>query len=278
VTSGYAVIRAFATLDGYSPTPVAESSYSILAQTPAPTISPGSSNVPLGQPITIADSEPTATLRYTTDGSNPTTTSTWYHGPIGVAGAGTINAIAVSTGQASSEVTTASYTVYTQAPTFSPAPGKYTGTTPVTSSDVSPAPFATIHYTLDGSNPNGSSPEFTGPISLQAGYTVVKAIAIFNNGYPPSSIVQAAYTILPQTPAPTFTPGAGTYAPGQTVTITDSISTATIRYTTDGSTPTTKSPLYSKPIPLSGTETIQAIAIAQGEAASNPVSATYTPQ
>jgi NADH:ubiquinone oxidoreductase subunit F (NADH-binding) len=92
--------------------------------------------------------------------------------------------------------------------------------------------------------------------------------------------VQAAYSVLPQTPPPTFSPGAGTYAPGQTVTLADSISTATIRYTTDGSTPTTKSPVYSKPIPLSGTETIQAIAIAiaQGEAASNPVSATYTPQ
>ena len=280
ITSGYAVIRAFATVNGYSPTPIVESAYSILAQTPAPTLSPGSSNVPLGQLVTIADAEPTATLRFTTDGSTPTTTSNWYHGPIAVTGPETINAIAVSTGQASSEVASAAYTVYTQAPTFSPAPGKYVGTTPLTLSDISPAPYATIHYTLDNSNPTASSPKYTGPIDLPTGYTVVKAIAIFTNGYPPSSIVQAAYSVLPQTPPPTFSPGAGTYAPGQTVTLADSISTATIRYTTDGSTPTTKSPVYSKPIPLSGTETIQAIAIAiaQGEAASNPVSATYTPQ
>jgi hypothetical protein len=77
---------------------------------------------------------------------------------------------------------------------------------------------------------------------------------------------------------PILTPGSETYAPGQTVTISDADPTATLRYTTDGTTPTTKSNFYSKPILLSGTETIQAIAIATGDAASSGASATYTPQ
>src|SRR5947208_16488915 len=46
------------------------------------------------------------------------------------------------------------------------------------------------------------------------------------------------YSGTPLAVAPVFAPGAGTYAPGQQVTITTTTSGATIRYTTDGSTPT----------------------------------------
>ena len=47
--------------------------------------------------------------------------------------------------------------------------------------------------------------------------------------------------ILPVPAAPTFTPAAGTFAAGQTVTVTSPTSGTTILYTTDGTTPTTKS-------------------------------------
>jgi hypothetical protein len=49
-----------------------------------------------------------------------------------------------------------------------------------------------------------------------------------------------------------------------------------IYYTTDGSTPTTSSTLYSGPISVSTNETIKAIATAVGSTTSAVGSATYT--
>ena len=51
-----------------------------------------------------------------------------------------------------------------------------------------------------------------------------------------------------QAAAPTFSPAAGTYTSAQTVTISTTTSGASIRYTTDGSTPSeTAGTLYSAP-------------------------------
>ena len=79
--------------------------------------------------------------------------------------------------------------------------------------------------------------------------------------------------------APTFSPAAGTYTTAQTVTISDAIAGATIYYTTNGTTPTTASNVYSGAITIPatpGTETIQAIAVAAGYANSPVASAVYT--
>jgi N-acetylneuraminic acid mutarotase len=77
------------------------------------------------------------------------------------------------------------------------------------------------------------------------------------------------------TAAPTFTPPAGTYTTPQSVTISDATANASIYYTTDGTTPTTASTLYTGAIAVSSTETIQAIAVASGFSASAVASATY---
>lgn len=80
-------------------------------------------------------------------------------------------------------------------------------------------------------------------------------------------------------PAPTFNPPAGAYGGQQSVTISDTAPNATIYYTTDGSTPTTKSTTYSGPIDVPiGKETINAIAVAAGYAQSPVGSAAYTIQ
>jgi hypothetical protein len=60
------------------------------------------------------------------------------------------------------------------------------------------------------------------------------------------------------------------------VTISDSLAGSTIYYTTDGSTPTTSSAIYSTPIDVVGSETIRAIATASGEANSGRALATFT--
>ncbi|WP_258141793.1 MULTISPECIES: chitobiase/beta-hexosaminidase C-terminal domain-containing protein [unclassified Arthrobacter] len=73
------------------------------------------------------------------------------------------------------------------------------------------------------------------------------------------------------TPAP---PG-GTYAVGQTVTLTSN-ETATIYYTTDGSTPTTASSKYATPLTLSGPLTLKYFAVDSANNSSAVVTQTYS--
>ncbi|MFJ9781464.1 chitobiase/beta-hexosaminidase C-terminal domain-containing protein [Amycolatopsis sp. NPDC101161] len=76
--------------------------------------------------------------------------------------------------------------------------------------------------------------------------------------------------------APTFSPPGGTYSSAQTVTISSATSGATIRYTVDGSTPTASSTLYSGPISVPNSRTVNAIALKSGSTDSAVSSATYT--
>jgi hypothetical protein len=75
---------------------------------------------------------------------------------------------------------------------------------------------------------------------------------------------------------PTLSVPAGTYTASQDVSISDTTSGASIYYTTDGTTPTTVSTLYSGPVTVSSSETLQAIATASGYSISPVASATYT--
>ena len=80
----------------------------------------------------------------------------------------------------------------------------------------------------------------------------------------------------PTAATPTITPGSESFTTPLQVTITDTTPNAIIYYTTDGTAPTTSSTLYSGPIGVSTTETINAIASAAGFVQSNTASATYT--
>ena len=80
------------------------------------------------------------------------------------------------------------------------------------------------------------------------------------------------------TPAalPTFSPVGGTFTSAQTVTISDTTPGATIYYTTNGTVPTTNSAVYTGPITVSVSETIQAIAVASGYTHSSMAAVGYT--
>src|SRR5439155_278913 len=130
---------------------------------------------------------------------------------------------------------------------------------------------ASIYYTTDGSTPTTASSVYTGPVPLTT-TTTLKAMAAAS-GMANSSVTSAAYTI--RVVAPTFSPAGGTYTSTLSVSISDATPGATIYYTTDGSTPTTASSVYSGPILVITRTTIKAMAVAPGWAPSAVATATY---
>jgi hypothetical protein len=79
----------------------------------------------------------------------------------------------------------------------------------------------------------------------------------------------------PRLAVPVYAPTPGTYAAAQSVTLSAN-SGATIYYTLDGSLPTLSSPVYTGPIVVSATTTINAIAVHSGFLTSPVAAATYT--
>ena len=79
-----------------------------------------------------------------------------------------------------------------------------------------------------------------------------------------------------QTATPVFSVKAGNYEAAQSVAITDATPGAAIYYTTNGKTPTTASTLYTTAIPVSKSETIEALAVAAGYTNSAVATASYT--
>ena len=267
-------IEAIATAAGYSSSPVTTAVYTITPPAAAPVFSPAQGTYTSAQSVSISDSTPGKVIYYTTDGSTPTTSSSVYSSPITVSATETIEAIAAAAGYSSSPVTTAVYTITppAAAPVFTPAQGTYTSTQTVSISDSTPGKV--IYYTTDGSTPTTSSSVYSSPITVSATETI-EAIATAA-GYSSSPVTTAVYTITPPAAAPVFTPAQGTYTSTQTVSISDSTPGKVIYYTTDGSTPTTVSSLYSSPITVSATETIEAIAVASGYSSSAVTTAVYT--
>jgi chitinase len=159
-------------------------------------------------------------------------------------------------------------------PTFSPAGGTYSYAQSVTISCSTNG--ATIRYTTDGSEPTSSSSQYTGAITI-SDTTTLKAKA-FAPGLNNSATASATYTISStQTVAtPTFSPSGGTYSSTQSVTISCSTNGATIRYTTDGSEPTSSSTQYTGALTVSSTTTVNAKAFVSGMNNSATASATYT--
>jgi ligand-binding sensor domain-containing protein len=80
-----------------------------------------------------------------------------------------------------------------------------------------------------------------------------------------------------QVAAPVYSPAPGTYTGAQNVTITSATTDATIRYTTNNTTPTTTNgTIYNGPVNIAATTTLKAIAYKSGLTNSNVTTGTYT--
>ncbi|MFZ1085026.1 MAG: chitobiase/beta-hexosaminidase C-terminal domain-containing protein [Terracidiphilus sp.] len=278
-------VNAFADEPGVTQnSTVATAAYIIIAPAAAtPTFSPAAGSYTASQTVTIRTTTPNATIFYTTDGSNPATNTSAikYTAPITVAKTETLKAVAEATGVTNSEAASAAYTITLPSaatPTFSPAAGSYTGTQTVTIKTTTLN--ATIFYTTNGTNPASIATvlKYTAPITVSSTETL-NAVAEAT-GFTNSAEGSAAYTINhPPAATPTFTPVAGSYTGTQTVTIKTTTPNATILYTMDGTNPTISKTalIYSTPIVVSKTETLNAFADTPGTTTNSAVAtAVYT--
>ncbi len=247
--------------------PVTSGTYAILPPS-APIFSPAPGTYSSAQSVSITSAGATS-IYYTTNGTTPTTTSTLYTGPVTIATNTKLSAIGVNTA-GSSPVTSGTYTILTppSAPVFSPAPGTYNTAQSVS---ITSAGATNIYYTTNGSTPTTASTLYAGAISIST-TTTLSALGVNASGSSP--ITSGTYTIVPTPSAPVFSPVPGSYATAQSVSITSAGATS-IYYTTNGTTPTTASTLYTGPVSIAATTKLSAIGV--DAAGSSPVtSGTYT--
>jgi len=119
---------------------------------------------------------------------------------------------------------------------------------------------ATIYYTLDGSDPGGSSTEYSGPIQINISMTV-NAIAI-ESGYLQSDPSSGVYELRPSAPTPSEL--GGTFNRTTPVVLTSNLSNPSIYYTLDDSDPGDSSTVYTDTINIATTTTIKARVIRNG--------------
>jgi peptidoglycan/xylan/chitin deacetylase (PgdA/CDA1 family)/N-acetyl-beta-hexosaminidase len=209
-------------------------------------------------------------IRYTTDGSDPTASSTAYSGPFTVSSTTTVKYRAWDNAGNVESTNTQVIQIDTTAPSSSIAcngatcSGWYApGASVSLSASDTGSGVASIHYTTDGSDPTFASPTYTAPVTVVT-TTTVKYRAWDNAGNAGQTNTQL---IQIDTTAPTSTISCNgapcsTFAYLTAVTVTMSATDAesgvsVIRYTTDGSDPTASSTAYSGPFTVSSTTTVK---------------------
>jgi len=200
-------------------------------------------------------------IYYTTDGSEPTTSSPEYTAALAVDANTVIKFLAEDNAGNVSAVKTETYVIDGVAPvtTASPAGGLYKTAQTVTlaCTDDNSGCKAT-YYTTDGSTPTASSTRYTAPISITAARTL-KFFSVDNAGNA-EAVKTETYNIDGVAPMTTATPIGGLYNASRTVTLVctdDNSGCVATHYTTDGSPPTASSPVYSAPISITATTTLK---------------------
>lgn len=146
-----------------------------------------------GKRVTITCATSGATIYYTTDGSNPTTSSKKYTAPFDVTSTTTIKAVAVKSGMTNSYYGGTTITISsTAAPTASLA-----GNTVIalgSSVKLSSATGGvTIYYTTDGTTPTTQSKQYSGGIDVYHSM-IIRTMAVAPGGSP-SAIKDFQYTV-----------------------------------------------------------------------------------
>jgi alpha-tubulin suppressor-like RCC1 family protein len=234
----------------------------------------GTYSTPLSVVVTCAT--PGATIYYTLDGSDPTTSSPTLTsgGTIAISQTETLKAFAAKSGSPSSDIISAAYVMKVSAPIPSPYPSTYS--TAQTVSLLDSLSGITIYYTLDGSTPSSSSPVYSGPFSIST-QTTLKTYGT-KAGWNDSDIFSGTYSFNYGTLSPpTVSPATGTFMSSVSVTLSCAAG-ATARYTTDNTSPVDTSAAYVAPIVLTQTTTLKSACFQLDHATSTVTSTIYTIQ
>jgi hypothetical protein len=146
-------INAIATASGYAQSSETSATFTFSNQTPAVTFSPAAGTYATAQTVTISDTDASAKIYYTTDGTTPSSSSNPYSTPIQVGMSETIKAVAIDPAMSNSNIGTAAYVIQNGAnPSFSMSGN------PVTVSEPGASATATVTIT--------PSSGFTGTVSV----------------------------------------------------------------------------------------------------------------
>lgn len=263
-------LRVIAVKDGYKNSEVASAEYTFtLPASPRIVLAEGNYNN--SQKVVINPSNKESVIYYTLTGSEPTSASSLYSGPIEIDGNVTVKAIEIREGWSNSPVADADYTFSVSPVSFSLAAKEYTEEKELVLSSVTKN--STIYYTTDGSEPDASDKYYSGPITVDKEMTV-KAIAV-KNSYSDSTVTSKSYRFrLPG--KTTISLASGSYNGAQRVTLTAGNEKSSILYTLNGADPAISGISYSTPITIDKTSTLKVIEVRNGWANSPITTAEYT--
>lgn len=139
---------------------------------PLTTASPAGGTYQGSVTVTLSVNEP-ATTYYTTNGTNPTTGSPVYAGPLTITGTMTLKYFSVDTSGNTESIKSQNYTITGDitAPVTSASPtgGTYNGSVTV---QLTTNETATTYYTTNGTTPTTSSPQYNSPLNFSTTTTL----------------------------------------------------------------------------------------------------------
>ena len=137
---------------------------------------------------------------------------------------------------------------------------------------------ASMHYTLDGTDPTSASTQYSSPLDLTKSCTL-KVIACKNDStFTDSKIFSANYIVTSPVATPIATPNGGEFKNKVSVQVECATEGAVIYYTTDGTDPTLESEKYTDPINITKSCTLKVLACKDDSTFTNSeiLSADYT--
>lgn len=272
----------------------------ILGTVATPVFSPGAGVYAATQNVSLTSTTTGTTICYATNPVQPLcnatktgcATGTVYSATITVSTTQIINAIGCKANHDDSTIASASYTIDTAAPSV---PTGFGGT-PISTSQINlnwtastdaVTPQANLTYEICRTTTSGGCSTFaithtsstgataysaTGLAANTTYYFVLRAKDALGNASAGTAQVTATTTAAGTVNTPTFSPAAGTYGATQNVAISSTTGSATICYTTTGTTPACDAPktgcatgtLYASSVSISSSQTLRAIGCRPG--------------